>query len=76
VLYCAIGGCNALMGGATCRGGIWLDVDGLSSAHHGAEGVAAGKLAGGRAQRFEQCGCGDAWCWGVGGAHGLLLWKL
>lgn len=35
------------MGGVTCRGGIRLDVDGLSSAHHGAEGVAAGELAGG-----------------------------
>jgi hypothetical protein len=38
-------GCNALMGGATCSGGIRLDVDGLSSAHHGAEGVAAGELS-------------------------------
>lgn len=69
-------GCNALMGVATCRGGIRLDVNGLSSAHHGAEGVAAGELAWGGAQWLEQCGRGDARCWAVWGAYGLLLWKL
>jgi hypothetical protein len=64
------------VGALTCFGGVRLNVDGLSSAHHGAKRIAAQGVRSFRDKSSEYSKEQGVRGVGGGGGHGLLLWKL